>query len=77
MSDLPDLSTYDNDRLDRLRRAVLIEGEDRHAAEAIPGQIEALSARYLRATGQGQPPVDAAERGVGRSEPTQNTEGTP
>lgn len=67
---MPDLTTYTADDLDKLRRDVLTEQERRRDAEVIPDQIERLSARYLRATGQGEPPVQAAERGVGRTAQT-------
>lgn len=65
-----DFATLTDTYLDQLHTDVLTEQERRRDAEVIPDQIEALSARYLRATGQAEPPVQAAERGVGRNAQT-------
>lgn len=62
-----DLTTYTDDDLDQLRVDVLTEQERRRIAADAPAQIEALSRRYLHATGKADPPVNAAERGVGRT----------
>lgn len=46
-----DLTTYDDEELDQLRRDVLAERERRNKVAAIPDQIAALRDEYLAAGG--------------------------
>ena len=66
-----DLTGYTMEQLQDLRVEVLVAIERLETIANVPAQIEELSARYLRATGQGEPPVQAAERGVGRPDSSQ------
>jgi len=62
-----DLTTLTDEELDQLRIDVLNEQERRQIEATYPAQIEEMSARYKRATGEASPPVDAATRGVDRT----------
>lgn len=46
-----DLTTYDDEELDQLRRDVLAERERRNKVAAIPDQIASLRDEYLAAGG--------------------------
>ena len=63
MSEL-DLTEYNDQQLNGL--SILIQGEQtkRSNATKLPMQIEELSRQYVELTGETQPPIDAATRGV-------------
>lgn len=51
---LPDLTQYTDEEFEELSQAVLIEGERRRDIANIPGQIEALRARYVEQGGDAE-----------------------
>lgn len=57
-----DIKALSDEELSKLQGDVAAEQESRR----LPKQIEELSARFVHLTGNGVPPVQAAERGVGR-----------
>lgn len=61
MNDLPDLAGYDDERLDRLRVAVLTEQERRANLAVIPEQIAAMAKTYRDGGGDEQTLADALD----------------
>lgn len=60
-----DLTTLTDAELDQQRIDVATEQERRQAVLNLPDQIEELTARYKRASGKGEPAVEASARGAG------------
>lgn len=60
-----DLTTFTDEDLDQQRIDVATEQERRQAVLNLPGQIEELTKRYKKASGKGEPAVEASARGAG------------
>ena len=48
---LPNIESYDDEKLDALAQAVLVEQERRRDLATIPGQVAALRAKFLNGGG--------------------------
>lgn len=60
-----DLTTLTDDELDQQRIDVATEQERRQSVLTLSGQIEELTKRYKKASGKGEPAVEASARGAG------------